>query len=327
MRSVSNKAYVWLKIAKGNTPLLRRARLLKKEPKVRNYGARRILSASEANHLLRERLAQGVPTSAGKIGDVELEVLVKYERAHHDPDKFFDAISHRGPELDLLHLNAGVFPKEQAVLVDWAEIFLASLSSVDLLGVWFNSGEETIVGKYAPSATLADIKGLDPFYHESPWTKELAGRQVIAVTPFADSVAQQWTARTGAELFPLNPSMLPPFDLRIVRAPFSAGVRPPLHQSWQAALRHLKDEVAKEAFDMALIGAGAFSLPLCSFVREELGGSAVHLGGGLQLLFGIKGRRWSNRPMISRLFNDRWIHPLPHETPRARWKIEGGAYW
>jgi hypothetical protein len=325
---VSNKAYVWMKIAKAHTPILRRVRLLKTEPEVPSYGAGRVLSASDANDLLRERVAQGVPTSAGKIGSNELEVLVKYEQAHHNPDEFFDAISRRGHELDLLHLACGVFPKEQAVVVDWADTYLASLSTLDLLGVWFNSGEKTIADKYAPSAMLVDIKGLEPFYHESPWTKELAGRRVVAVTPFAASVAQQWTSRAGAELFPLNPSVLPPFALRIVRAPFSAGLRPPSHASWQAALTHLKSEVAKEAFDMALIGAGAFSLPLCSFVREELGRSAVHLGGGLQLLFGIKGRRWKvQTPMISRLFNDSWIHPLPDETPRARWKIEGGAYW
>jgi hypothetical protein len=327
MRSVSNKAYVWMKIAKHHTPILRRVRLLKREPEVPSYGARRILSASDANDLLRERVAQGVPTSAGKIGETELGVLVKYEQADHDPDEFFDAISCRGPELDLLHLNAGVFPKEQAVLVDWAETVLVSLSSLDLLGVWFNSGEKEIVGKYAPSATLVDIKGVEPYYHESPWTRELAGRRVVAVTPFAGSIAQQWSTRTGADLFPGDPSVLPRFALRIVRSPFSAGLRRPSHPSWEAALTHLKTEVAKEAFDMALIGAGAFSLPLCSFVREELGGSAVHLGGALQLLFGIKGRRWKDHPMISRLFNDRWIHPLADETPRARWKIDGGAYW
>jgi hypothetical protein len=327
MRSVSNKAYVWMKIAKGNTPILRRVRLLKREPEVPSYGARQILSASDANDLLRERVAQGVPTSAGKIGDTELEVLVKYEQTHHNPHEFFDAISRRGPELDLLHLNCGVFPKEQSVVVDWADTYLASLSSLNLLGVWFNSGEEAVVGKYAPSATLVDIRGVEPYYHKSPWTKELAGRRVVAITPFAGSVAQQWRSRTGAELFPLNPSILPPFTLRIVRAPFSAALRPPSHPSWQAALTHLKSEVALEGFDMALIGAGAFSLPLCSFVREELGRSAVHLGGALQLLFGIRGRRWKHHALISRLFNDSWIHPLPDETPRARWKNDGGAYW
>jgi hypothetical protein len=327
MRSVSGKAYVWMKVVKQNTPILRRVRLVNRAPQVPSYGARRILSASEANDLLRDRVARGVPTSAGKIGDTELEVLVKYEQAHHNPHEFFDAISRRGPDLDLLHLNCGVFPKEHAVLVDWADTYLASLSSLDLLGVWFNSGEEAIVGKYAPSATLVRIKGLEPFYHESPWTKELAGRRVVAVTPFAGSVGQQWMSRTGAELFPLNPSMLPAFDLRIVRAPFSAGLRPPSHPNWQAALTHLKSEVAEDEFDMALIGAGAFSLPLCSFVREELGRSAVHLGGALQLLFGIKGRRWKHHAPISRLFNDSWIHPLPDETPRTRWKNDGGAYW
>jgi hypothetical protein len=327
MRTGSNKAYVWLKIAKANTPMLRRVRLLKREPQVPSYGGRRILNAAEANDFLRNRFAQGVPTSAGKIGDTELEVLVKYERANHDPAEFFHAISRRGPELDLLHLNCGVFPKEQAVLVDWADTYVASLASVDVLGVWFNLGEDAIAGKYAPYATLVDIRGLEPFYHENPWTRELAGRRVVVVTPFAASVAQQWRSRTGAELFPTNPSVLPQFALRIVRAPFSAGLCPPSHPSWQAALAHLKHQVAGEVFDIALIGAGAFSLPLCSFIRKELGQSAVHLGGGLQLLFGIKGRRWKGHPVISRLFNDSWIYPLREETPRTRWKNDGGAYW
>jgi hypothetical protein len=327
MRRVYKWAYLWMKIAKGNSPFLRGVRLLKREPEVTSYGARPILSGSEANDLLRERVAHRVPTSAGKIGDTELEVLVKYEQANHDPEEFFDAISRRGPELDLCHLNCGVFPKEKAVFVDWAETYLGSISNIDLLGVWFNSGEEAIVGKYAPGATLARIQGLEPYYHEEPWTKELADRRVVAVTPFAASVVQQWRTYTGAELFPRNPSVLPPFALRVVRAPFSAGLRPPSHPTWQAALAHLKDEVATEGFDVALIGAGAFSLPLCSFIREELGQSAVHLGGALQLLFGVRGRRWDNHPVISPLVNENWIHPLPDETPRARWKNDGGAYW
>jgi len=327
MRTVSRKAYVWAKIAKANTPIVRRVRLLKREPQVPSYDGRRILSATEANDFLRERIAADVPTSAGKIGDVELGVLVKYEQADHDPDEFFDAISRRGPELDLLHLNAGVFPKEPSALLHWADTYLASLSSLDLLAVWFNAGEKEIAGKYAASASLARIEGIEPYYHENPWTRELANRRVVAVTPFAASVAQQSATRTGAELFPKNPFTLPPFALRIVRAPFSAGLRPPSHPNWAAALAHLKNEVATADFDIALIGAGAFSLPLCSFIREELGQSAVHLGGALQLLFGIKGRRWKGHPVISRLFNENWIHPLPDETPRARWRMEGGAYW
>lgn len=327
MRRVSSRAYVWVKIAKANAPILRSVRLLKRKAQVTSYGTRPILSAGEANDILRERVAHGVPISAGKIGDTELEVLVKYERAQHDPDEFFDAISRHGPELDLLHLNCGVFPKEQSVLVGWAETYLASLSSIDLLGVWFNSGEDAIVNKYAPNATLARIQGVEPYYHEYPWTEELAGRRVVVVTPFAGSVAQQWTSRAGADLFPGNPSVLPRFDLRIVRAPFSAGLRPPSHPDWHTALAHLKNEVAEDRFDIALIGAGAFSLPLCSFIRGELGSSAVHLGGALQLLFGIRGRRWESHPVIGPLFNENWSHPLPDETPRARWKNDGGAYW
>jgi hypothetical protein len=112
-----------------------------------------------------------------------------------------------------------------------------------------------------------------------------------------------------------------------VRAPFSAGLQPPMHPDWHAALDDLRAGIADTSFDVCLIGAGAWSLPLCSFVRETLQRPAIHLGGGLQILFGVRGKRWERHPFIKRLFNDNWIRPFPHERPAKNWKIDGGAYW
>lgn len=325
--AIRNRLYVWLKIAKANTPIAQRLRLLKRSPSVEGYGDRRILSASEGNGLLLEWMLRNQAFAAGKIGDTELEVLVKYERADGDADAFFHSINEKGPELDLLHLNCGVFPKEKGVLVRWAEVFIQSLSAIDLLGVWYNSGEKEIVEKYAPQASLAKIRAVEPYYHDDPWTRALAGKRVVVVTPFEGSILHQWQRRSGTDLFPENPSILPDFDLRLVRAPFSAALRAPVHSDWHAGLTDLKGRIATREFDIALIGAGAFSLPLCAFVRTDLGRSAVHLGGAMQLLFGVKGRRWARHPVISKLFNDNWIKPLPQERPRGRWKNDGGAYW
>ena len=40
-------------------------------------------------------------------------------------------------------------------------------------------------------------------------------------------------------------------------------------------------------FDIALIGCGAYGFPLAAFVKG-IGKKAVHIGGPLQLFFGIK---------------------------------------
>lgn len=326
LMSVRAKAYVWLKIVKAQLPILKRVRLLKREAQIDHYGGRAILDIAQGNSFLFERVVNGEPMAAGKIGDTELEVLVKYERYGADPERFFSSISN-GHELELLHLNSGVFPKRRDVLERWVTVYLEALGTVDLLGVWHNSGEKEIVEKYASQATLTGIRALDPYYHVAPWSRALSGKQVTVVTPFADSVSHQHAWYRGADLFPDSPSVLPEFEARIVRTPFSAGLQPPVHRDWHAALEDLKECIADTSFDVCLIGAGAWSLPLCSFVRDSLQRPAVHLGGGLQILFGVRGKRWERHPFIKSLFNDNWIRPLPHETPKRSWKNDGAAYW
>jgi hypothetical protein len=325
--TIRHKVYVWSKIAKANAPLLKRKRLLKTSDRVTHYAGREILDEAAGNSLLFERLSTGIPTAAGKIGDTELEVLLKYDLYCDQPDEFFRSITIGGHELDLLHLNCGVFPKEEDVLVRWAKVYLDALSRLDALGVWFNKGEEEIVAKYAPRATLTRIRALEPYYHSPPWTLALEKKRVAVVSPFEHSISSQWRAHTGSELFPAMPMVFPDFELTVIRSPFSAALVHPAHSSWHEALSDIQRRLAAIEFDVCLVGAGAYSLPICSFVRDTLAGAAIHLGGPLQLLFGIRGNRWNNHPIISRLFNENWIRPSPHETPRGNWKNDGGAYW
>ena len=63
-------------------------------------------------------------------------------------------------------------------------------------------------------------------------------------------------------------------------------------------------------------------------IRDGAGGRpALHLGGALQLLFGIRGRRWEAMPRFAALMNEAWVRPLPQETPAAASQVDGGCYW
>ena len=46
-----------------------------------------------------------------------------------------------------------------------------------------------------------------------------------------------------------------------------------------------------------------------------------------QLLFGIKGKRWDDHPIISKLYNSAWVRPAESETPPSKSVVEGGSYW
>lgn len=88
----------------------------------------------------------------------------------------------------------------------------------------------------------------------------------------------------------------------------------------------MKKEVDKEDYDVCLIGCGAYGFPLAAYVKRT-GKQAVHLGGALQLLFGIRGKRWDNMEDYKYLVNRCWTRPKEDETPQVKDNVENGCYW
>ncbi len=80
------------------------------------------------------------------------------------------------------------------------------------------------------------------------------------------------------------------------------------------------------SFDIAIIGCGAYGLPLAAYVKK-IGKKTIHIGGATQLLFGIKGNRWETDGVSSKFMNDFWVNPLPSEYPENFLNVEQGCYW
>jgi hypothetical protein len=107
-----------------------------------------------------------------------------------------------------------------------------------------------------------------------------------------------------------------------VRCPIQSHLEPSPFASWADGLDKLATEAASREFDAALIGAGAWSLPLGRRIKQ-LGKSAIHMGGETQLLFGIKGKRWVNY----NIYNPAWVIADPEETPKDTNRVKDGCYW
>src|SRR5262249_39981872 len=146
-----------------------------------------------------------------------------------------------------------------------------------------------------------------------PWSTALAGRTVLVIHPFEASVRRQYEKR---ELLFEDPRILPAFTLKTLKAVQSIGENPSDFETWFDALNWMCDRVREIEFDVALIGAGAYGLPLAAHVNR-LGKKAVHLGGATQVMFGIRGKRWDQWPEYQKLYNQHWTRPLPEETPAA----------
>ena len=115
------------------------------------------------------------------------------------------------------------------------------------------------------------------------------------------------------------------FDLKCVKAVQTiADQEDSRFQTWFDALDHMTEEVAKQDFDVALIGCGAYGFQLASRIKR-MGKIAVHMGGSVQTLFGVKGGRWDKQ--YASMYNDAWVYPSESETPKGFEKVEGGCYW
>lgn len=106
----------------------------------------------------------------------------------------------------------------------------------------------------------------------------------------------------------------------------AAGETDERYEDWFAALKAMTDEISRIDFDVALLACGAYGLPLAANIKR-MGKKAVQIGGGLQIMFGIKGKRWDENPDVRAMYNDAWVYPSEEETPKGADMVEGGCYW
>ncbi len=283
------------------------------------YGGRAIDEPIPANEMIRTLVSHGTSSAIGKIGANELLAVHEY-LALNDGSK----TRVKPWLLEELHVTAGVFPPTQDTLVDFAVYFLDIVGRMDLLVAWSRPGERAVLERYCPNANLVSMMGLDPFYVNQPWTAALAEKAVLVASPFVDSIGRQYLRRQL--VWPDRPAMLPEFDLQLMRLPFSDGLVKSTFDNWFHALDALVTELHSRTFDVLLVGGGAFSLPL-AVAAKKMGRIGIHLGGSTQVLFGVRGARWDNHPLISALYNDHWVRPSLEETPLNHKQVEAGAYW
>jgi len=274
-----------------------------------------LVSADQAGSRIEAALEQGVPFCAARMGHVEARLLGEW--------LFRGGRWSRATRLEA-HANAGIFPTTDAELAAFARIYQQSLRHVDLLGYWQSEHQAALVSLLHSMPTLCHLSALEPFRQLRPWSAALKGRSVLVVHPFAESIQAQYDQH-GSKLF-ADPRILPSFDLQVYRPPLTHAPMTDGFHSWSDALRHLQDQVLSMSFDVALLGCGAYGLPLAAALRRE-GHQVIQLGGALQLLFGIRGRRWDVDPQMQRLMTSDWIRPSFQETPPISDGIEHGCYW
>ncbi len=279
------------------------------------YAGVPLLSAEAGNDAAAAALRAGQPFLFGRCGATEMRTVAEYlQNGGHG----FSATARR----DIQNLS-GVFPTDDDTLARFCRLYIDAAHEADLLALW-DVGAERQVIRGCTHTRFAALRALEPYYHPHPWSAALAGRRVLVVHPFAESIRAQYQKRE--QLFP-GRDVLPEFaSLTVIPAVQGLAGQDTGYPDWFAALEDMQRQMDAADYEVAIIGAGAYSLPLAAHARRR-GRMAVQMSGATQLLFGIKGRRWDNHPQLSKLYNEAWVRPLPAETLQNKETIEGGSYW
>lgn len=285
-------------------------------------------------NLLRGYFASGKNTGLmlAKFGTTELDTFVSYRVRENrlTLKNLFAGVRgyiHIFPDLMMRQLcnNSGFFPYDLELGKKFSDLLKSDAANIDVLASYCHAERE--LEKELKNCVRVNLDGYyAPFMWENPWTGELKGKKILVVHPFAASINAQYKKR--ALLFD-NPDVLPEFGkFEVIEAVQSlCGNRPEKYDTWFDALAYMESEISKRDFDVAIIGCGAYGMPLAAYVKR-MGKVAIHLAGWVQMLFGIYGARWlHDQPLYAKFINENWIRPSKNERPENAETVENGCYW
>ena len=172
---------------------------------------------------------------------------------------------------------------------------------------------------------------VEPFYavleNITPWTHALKGKKVLIIHPFIESFKKQ--QQNNFQLFSDSKLFLEDQEFSYYKT-FQTIAGNHIHNDWFETYNIMCNQISKIDFDVALLGCGGYGLPLCNFIKTDLNKSAIYIGGGLQLLFGVIGSRWESNNFWDALIkkhNIKFIKPSGNEICKNLKTIENGCYW
>lgn len=293
-----------------------------------------MLNVETANSFIAASIQKGQPAMISRFGTPESNCLLNYlELEEINSSNYFRRLhaflqkKRAGWDEEMktaLRDLVGFFPIDEEHLLQFAPYYIEQIKKMDMVGVWgFVPGESYLINRFCANAAKYDPTALEPYYFQDPWSATLEGKKVLIIHPFVKSIQQQYLKR---EVLFRNARVLPSFELKTIVAVQSIAGNDTGFKTWFDALEWMKREIDKIDFDVAIIGAGSYGLPLSAYVKDK-GKISIHIGGATQILFGIKGKRWDEHPVISTFYNEHWIRPSAEETVQQAQKVEDGCYW
>lgn len=279
-------------------------------------------SAAAANLIVSEAISTARPYCVSRVGGIEAkailwaeQVLVPGKLGLYYPTFYW--------ETSLCVTNAGLRPRSKASYKEYAALACNALREVDAMGVWNTCYEKAIIETIIDQELVITAGAhYSPTFDIHPhWIERVAASKCLAISPFKKTITMQlsriekvWAGREISWSWEVEPIQFPYL------------IDDSCSLDWRDVYKSFKDIIWGSDADVVLCGCGGLGL-LLAVEAKKAGKVGLHLGGFLQLLFGIYGQRHLEQPWHKKFFNDSWTRPLPEERAESSPRVEGGCYW
>ncbi len=230
----------------------------------------------------------------------------------------------------------GLFPKDLAFYREYNRFYMPHVKNLDCLGLVYEPAfmEWEILSYYDLGQAHTHYVNQEPdrscpSNDENCYLKYFRNKKILIICPFAGLLKERATeevfegvwSKTGKRWFY-------PSEVDAIEFPYGfARTTQEKHGSALQLFEHITDEIDRRTFDIALIAAAGLAIPLASYVKS-IGKVGIDLGGHLQILFGVIGKRWRNWENWRRdYFNEWWIDMPEKYKPEETDVCDRGAYW
>jgi len=228
----------------------------------------------------------------------------------------------------------GVFPANLNFCLDYSKFYIDHIKNLDCLGIFYYHNEEEMIKFYKLKNKLISSINQEPD-RSIPNDKKncylhcFKDKKILLICPFAKFLKKRANKETFEKVWSKTEKKWF-YPKKIEALEFPYGFDNKTHEKYTNVfnlIEHLKNEIQKKDFDIALIAAAGIAVPLASYIKS-IGKIGISLGGHLQILFGVYGKRWEEKKEYQKnYFNENWIK-LPNKyKPKQTDVCDDGAYW
>ena len=273
------------------------------------YAGQGIAGCEETNRFVYNGLMGEAPFALGKTGFGEIGVMccAQNELFYNSRVHYYWTPSYIG--------GIDKYKKDNGIR-RYHRINLNAMNSLDAIGTYAEMFMCDAVLETVPNIKNILIFGLDALYSldevSLKWTQALKGKRVLIVSPFYKEIELQYEKRNLL----WKDGRLPDFSIEFDPSIWVA------ERGFFESLDIVANRVIVRNFDIALLACGSIGIPLASEIKKA-GKKAVHMGSAMNLLFGLKGKRWDGKG----IYNEYWIRPGDDTKPTYADGLDGETYW